>query len=179
MVTASRVLVTIGGLLQIVGVCMVLVEISQVQVLLKRRKWTRSAFEGLLRPLRALANKIRPRKGQTVFIEGAALAIGGMRADIRVTVHDPPGGTVRERLDAHGRQLAQHERQLEEARAQLEKHRSDVADRIQALEAGLREETRQLQKLVHELGAGSLRLRGIGVFFLLFGTALTIVGAWL
>lgn len=179
MITTSRVLLTAGGLLQFVGVCLVLVEISQVQTLLKRPEWTRAALDGFLRPLRALADKIRPRKGQVALVGTAKLSISAGRPELRVTVHDPVGGSVVERLEAHRRQLDEHERQLEAARADLQEHRANVGGRIDALESAIHEETRQLQKVVDELGAGSLRIRGIGVVLILLGTVLTTVGAWL
>lgn len=169
--TPARLLMTVGGLSQFDGVYLVLPEISATERLLDLPPWLASMASEFTGELGEVLGSIRSRfgksRGQEVQLRGASLGMGGsLAARVRVI----PAGV----LD----QLAALRDELDRVQQRLDQHEAEQGQEFSALRANLSTEIADVHRLVTDLTAGFRRQRAVGVVFILFGTVLIMVGAW-
>jgi septal ring factor EnvC (AmiA/AmiB activator) len=175
--TTARIVASIGGSLQIVGVALVFGEIWASQRALSKRTWTRAVVEGLSSPFRRLWRKVRGSKASNVTLEASVTATATL--DARVTIQESEDAPIERRIEIHRRRLDAIDRQLEEIRAEAAKLRTDLGDRLNAAVGEAIEQTKRLREVVDQLGVGSVGLRALGGVLVLVGSALWVVSEWL
>ena len=180
MSTTARVVASIGGGLQVVGVALVFWEIWGIQRLLNKRTWPRAIVEALTSPFRRLGMWLRARgnpKASAVALEASISASGELKGEL--TIADPDDATIEQRLAIHRRRLDTIDGQLKEIRAEAEKLQTGLGDRLTAAVGEAMEQTKRLSEIVDRLGAGSLGLRAAGGILVLIGSALWVLSEWL
>lgn len=179
MSTGARVWLTVGGILQLVGIFVLFVEISQTERLLRLRSWIRRSVSDVGQVVASVANRLGIRLRRPVVHELSGVGAGRASGSARVRVSRAEGSTVEERLDAHGRQLAVLREELDEVWQRVDRdqgeHRAALAD----LESRLGSEVSAVKELVTQLGGGSLRVRAFGGVLIFAGTAIIAIAAWL
>jgi len=113
--TSARIVASVGGSLQVVGVALVFWEIWGIQRLLNKRTWTREIADALAAPFRRLARGVRARgrrQASTVELRASVPATGTLNA--RLTINETPNATVEQRIEIHRQRLDQIDKQLEE-----------------------------------------------------------------
>jgi len=179
--TTARIVASIGGGLQVVGVALVFWEIWGVQRLLNKRTWTRAMGDALATPFRWLGGWLRARerpRARVVQLDGSSLGMSGSLS-ARLTVTEAVGATLEQRIEVHRRRLDSIDRQLDEIRAEATKLQTSLGDRLNAAVTETTEQTKQLREVVDTLGAGSLGLRAVGGILVLIGSALWVASEWL
>jgi regulator of extracellular matrix RemA (YlzA/DUF370 family) len=175
--TTARIVASVGGSLQIVGVALVFWEIWASQRALNKRTWTRAIVEALSSPFRRLWQKVRGSKGSVVALEASVTATATL--DARVTILEPDDAPIERRIEIHRQRLDLIDRQLDEIRAEAAKLRTDLGDRLNSAVGEAIEQTKRLREVVDQLGVGSVGLRALGGVLVLVGSALWIVSEWL
>jgi hypothetical protein len=175
--TTARIVASIGGSLQIVGVALVFWEIWASQRALDKRTWTRTIADALSSPFRRLWLKVRRQKGSEVALQASVTASATL--DARLTIQESEDAPIERRIEVHRRRLDAIDRQLEEIRAEATKLRTDLGDRLNAAVGEAIEQTKRLREIVDQLGVGSIGLRALGGVLVLVGSALWVVSEWL
>jgi hypothetical protein len=179
--TASKVVASIGGALQVVGVAFVFAEIWGIQRLLNKRTWIQAVADAVTSPFRRLRNWVgslgKPKAIQAP-LEGSNL---GFSADLGadLTISEPDDASVEKRLDIHRQRLDKIDSQLKEIREEATKVETRLGDRLAAAVGKALEETKRLREVVDQLGAGSLGLRAVGGVLVLVGSAMWVASEWL
>jgi hypothetical protein len=176
--TTARVVASIGGSLQVVGVALVFWEIWGVQRALNKRTWPRAIAEALRSPFRRLWLKVRRPPASTVALEGSSLSFSGSLS-APLTVKESEDAPIEERIEIHRRRLDAIDKQLEEIRAEATKLRADLGDQLDAAAGDAREQIARLREVVDQLGVGSIGLRALGGALVLFGSAMWVWSEWL
>jgi hypothetical protein len=175
--TTARIVATIGGSLQIVGVALVFWEIWASQRALNKRTWTRAVVDALNSPFRRLWLKVRGPKASDVALEASVTATATLEA--RVTILEADDAPIERRIEIHRQRLDAIDRQLEEVRAEAAKLRTDLGDRLNAAVGEAIGQTKRLREVVDQLGVGSVGLRALGGVLVLVGSALWVASEWL
>jgi hypothetical protein len=173
---SARVVGSVGGLMQLVGVGLVFWDIADVERLYHLQPWLRSIRDWLMAPLRWLGIRSRiTGRGVVVTPVGASLGIGGSTARISIS-HGP---TLEGRIATIEARLDDVDEDLNHLRSRLREQEAQLARRIRDVEERALAETAAVQQLVKALSADSIRRRLIGGILIVVGTFLTIVALWL
>jgi hypothetical protein len=174
--TLARFIGSLGGLMQIVGVLLVLWEIADVERLFQLRPWHRSAADRLTAPLRRLGiGRRRQAAGVVVQVSGASLSIGGGRARVSIDY----GPTLEGRIKTIEARLAEVGQDLAALTTRLTGHEGAITQRVAAVEESQREQIAAVRQLVKALSAGSILRRLWGAGLIVVGTALVTAALWL
>lgn len=176
-VTGARVLMTVGGLLQLAGVAVIFWEISGIQRTLRLPPWWRSTASDLGRMLSSILQRLGLRT-RPVVVEVSGAALGLSAGVARVTVVPGEGTTTEERLDSHRRQLVALREELERVWQRIDRHDAEQSAALTALQTNVRSEIASVRQLVQDLSGGFLLGRALGGGLILAGTALITIGVW-
>ena len=163
--TIARIVASIGGGFQIVGVAFVFWE-------------TRSIVVVLTSPFRRLWLWVRRPEARTVALEASSLSFSG-NLSARLTINEAEDAPIERRIEIHRRRLDAIDKQLEEIRVEAMRLRTDLGDRLDAAAGDASEQIARLREVVDQLGVGSIRLRTLGGALVLVGSALWVWSEWL
>ena len=146
-VTVGRVLMTVGGLLQLLGIVVIFVEIRETERLLRLRSWWRRTASDVGRFVSSIL-PARLRRGHTVVVKLAGDVAGVSDGSARLTVVPAEGTTVDERLDSHRRQLAALREELQRVQQRLDQDQAEGRAALSNVETRLRTELASVRQLV-------------------------------
>jgi hypothetical protein len=172
--TLARLVGSLGGILQIVGVGLVFWDIAEIERLFHRRPWLRTIADRLTTPLRWLG--IRPRRivGVSVMPGTGSLSMGFGRVRVR-----QQGTTQKGRIAAVEANLAQVDQELDQLWARVGEQQGELARKLSETEERQRTEIASVHQLVKALNADALVRRIWGGVLIVIGTVLTVAALWL
>ncbi|MEO6795374.1 MAG: hypothetical protein ABI401_13360 [Candidatus Dormibacter sp.] len=174
----GRVLMSVGGILQIDGVALVFRAIWQTEQALGLPSWVGDIGSALDRSVWAILGGVGIRRRKPVVVEPGTARLSISTHAPTVTVAPAAGATAEERLSSAERQLVELRKEQGRLGQRLDQERTDWRAADAKVETRLSGELVRVEEKVAKVGGGSRFVQAIGGVLILVGTALITIGVW-